>query len=122
MGPAGTEAKWTSFRDILFDYDKSDIRASETSKITDIVDFMKANPNVQAGLDGFADPRGSNTYNMKLSERRVKAVKDAVVARGISADRIRTIAEGEGNRNCAEMTEDCYQKNRRVEVLIRPAG
>jgi len=122
MGPAGTEAKWTSFRDILFDYDKSNIRASETGKITEIIDFMKANPNMQTGLDGFADPRGTNTYNMKLSERRVKAVKDAVVAGGISADRIRTIAQGEANRNCMEMTEDCFQRNRRVEVLIRPAG
>jgi outer membrane protein OmpA-like peptidoglycan-associated protein len=122
MGPAGAEAKWTSFRDILFDYDKSNIRASETSKITEIVDFMKANSNMQAGLDGFADPRGSNAYNMKLSDRRVKAVKDALVAGGISADRIRTIAQGEANRNCMEMTEDCFQKNRRVEVFMRPGG
>ena len=120
-GGPGAQAPWQTFRDILFDYDKADIRASERPKIDEIIKFAKDNPSFQIGLDGHADPRGSSTYNQKLSERRVKAVAAAVIAGGVSENRIRVVAEGERARNCTEETEDCYQKNRRVETFIRPS-
>lgn len=112
-------AGWKALGNIEFDFDKSDIRASERSKIDDIIKAAKDNPGFEIGLSGFADPRGSTEYNQKLSERRVAAVKNAVVAGGVSADRIKTIAAGEHGRNCLESTEGCFQRNRRVEVLTR---
>ena len=121
-GAAGQAAGWTSFRDILFDFDKSDVRPSETDKIKAVADFAKQNAGFQIGLDGYADPRGGNAYNQKLSDRRVKAVSEALVAAGVPANRLRSGAFGERNRNCTESTEDCYQKNRRVEVFVRPGG
>jgi outer membrane protein OmpA-like peptidoglycan-associated protein len=57
-------------RDILFDFDKSDIRASEAGKAPEIAAYMKANPSIQVGIDGYADPRGTNQYNLALSQRR----------------------------------------------------
>jgi len=125
MGPAGTpgaDARWTSFRDILFDYDKSDIRAGETTKIQEIVTFTKANPNFQVNLEGYADPRGTDKYNLALSDRRVKTTRDALVAGGVPADKVKIGALGEQNRNCTENTEDCFQRNRRVEVFVRPGS
>ena len=80
---------------------------------------MKQNGNAELSLEGYADPRGTDTYNMKLSERRVKAVRDALVSGGVDANRVRIGARGEQNRNCSENTEDCFQKNRRVEVFVR---
>ena len=121
-GAAGQAAGWQSFRDILFDFDKSNVRASETEKIKAVADFAKENAGFQIGLDGYADPRGTPGYNQKLSDRRVKAVADALAAAGLSGNRVRTGAFGEQNRNCGESTEDCYQKNRRVEVFVRPGG
>ena len=50
------------------------------------------------------------------------SVKNVLVAGGIPVDRIKTVAAGEHGRNCMESTEGCYQKNRRVEVLTRPAS
>ena len=96
------------------------MRANEVAKIKDIVAFMKQNPTFEIGIEGFADPRGTDPYNQALSERRVKAILDALVAEGASASAIRTGAEGEKNRNCGEDTEGCYQLNRRVEVFVRP--
>lgn len=120
QGSQGVAAVWQSFRDIHFDFDKSDVRANEVAKIKDIVAFMKQNPTFEIGIEGFADPRGTDAYNQALSERRVKAIRDALVAQGASANAIRSGAEGEKNRNCGEDTESCFQKNRRVEVFVRP--
>ena len=119
-GVAGAAARWESFKDILFDFDKSDVRANEVGKIKEIVAFMKQNPTFEIGIEGYADPRGTDVYNQALSERRVKAIRDALVTEGGSANAIRTGAQGEKNRNCNESTEGCYQKNRRVEVFVRP--
>lgn len=118
-GPKGEDAKWLSFRDILFDYDKSDIRASEEPKIRELIDFLKRNPELLVNFEGHADPRGSGPYNQKLSERRVKAVRDAVIAGGVDGKRLFTGAFGEQRPKCNEKTEECYQRDRRVEMWIR---
>jgi peptidoglycan-associated lipoprotein len=124
-GPAGAQGaavnQWSSFKNILFDTDKSDIRSSETSKIADIAAYMKQNPPVQVGIDGYADPRGTDGYNQGLSERRVNAIRDALVKAGVPGDKIQTGAFGEQRLQCNESTETCWQSDRRVEVLISAA-
>ena len=112
-GAPGAVAAWKALNDIHFDFDKSDIRASERSKIDDIVKIAKDNPTIQIGLNGYADPRGATNYNQKLSERRVAAVRAAVEAGGVDGGRITTVAAGrEHGRDCMDTTEACYQKNR----------
>ena len=118
QGVAGAAAAWESFKDILFDFDKADIRAGETSKIAEITAYMRQNPSVNLRIDGYADPRGTNPYNLALSERRVNAVRDAIVKAGTPADRVSTGAFGEARPKCKESTEACWQRDRRVEVFI----
>lgn len=115
----GVEREWVAFQNILFDFDKSNIRPSERPKVQAVVDFLRENPNFQVGLDGHADPRGTDAYNLRLSERRSKAVADALNTAGVSRDRMRVGAFGSRDRNCMERTEECYQRNRRVEVFMR---
>jgi len=124
VGPQATapEVKhWASFSNFLFDSDKSDIRPNETRKVTDIAAYMKQNPSVQVGIDGFADPRGTDQYNQTLSERRVIAIRDALVKAGVASDKIKTGAFGEQRVKCHESTEACWQSDRRVEVLMGTA-
>ena len=88
------------FQSILFDFDKSNIRASEAPKIDAIVAAAKDNPNVEFVLNGNADERGTNVYNKKLSDRRVKTVRDALVKGGVEAGRLKTFALGEDAPVC----------------------
>ena len=121
VGPqaqAGAAKPWSSFRDFLFDFDKSAIRSNETNHVSDIAAYMKQNPTVQVGIDGHTDPRGTDAFNQGLSERRVNAIRDALVNAGVSAGRIKTGAFGESRPKCNESTEPCWQRDRRVEVLI----
>jgi outer membrane protein OmpA-like peptidoglycan-associated protein len=122
-GPAGAQSaaaakQWSSFRDFLFDFDKSAIRSNETSHVSDVAAYLKQNPSARVGIDGHADPRGTDPYNQSLSERRVNAIRDALVTAGVSAGKIHTGAFGETQPKCNESTEGCWQRDRRVEVLV----
>ena len=121
-GPAGAQAaaakQWSSFRDFLFDFDKSAIRSNETSHVSDIATYLKQNPSAKVGIDGHADPRGTDSFNQGLSERRVNVIRDALVKAGVSAGKIHTGAFGESQPKCNNSTEACWQRDRRVEVLI----
>jgi outer membrane protein OmpA-like peptidoglycan-associated protein len=118
-----TETKeWPPFSNIVFDFDKADIRPSETDKIKAVANFLQENPRFEVGLAGHADPRGSDAYNAKLSEQRTKAVSEALVEAGVDRHRLRTAAFASRSRNCTENTEDCFGQNRRVEFFFRPNG
>lgn len=122
VGPQAAAAKqWSSFKNILFDFDQSDVRSSETGKVSEIAAYMQANPSILVGIDGYADPRGTGLYNQGLSERRVDAIRDALVKAGVAGDKIKTGAFGEQRLQCNQSTEACWQSDRRVEVLISSA-
>ena len=126
-GPVGPQAMtgsdnrtgWTRFSDILFDTDKSDIRANEMSKVTDIAAHVKQNAPMNVGIGGYADPRGTDQHNQGLSERRVNAIRDALVKAGVASDKIETSAFGEQKPLCSASTDACWQRDRRVDVGFR---
>jgi peptidoglycan-associated lipoprotein len=100
---------------VLFDYDKFDIRE-------DMLDIVKVNASLLKGktfkLEGNCDEFGSDEYNFALGLKRANAVKTALVNEGISADSVSMVSLGEGNPTCAEKTQECWAKNRRVEVKL----
>jgi outer membrane protein OmpA-like peptidoglycan-associated protein len=119
--PAGTS--WTSLRDIMFDYNRPEIRSTEMSKIADIAAYSNQNPSVRLGIDGSTDLlRGTNQYNAALSQQRVGNVRDALIRAGVSADRIETGGFGAERAKCNDATEQCSQRDGRVEVMARPAS
>ncbi len=121
-GPAGVASvavkNWTKFKDFLFDFDKSDLRSNEESKVSEIKAYMQQNPAVIVGIDGYTDPRGTDKYNQALSERRVEVIRSALVNAGVPNSKITTGAFGEMRLKCQEQTQECWQSDRRVEVLI----
>jgi OOP family OmpA-OmpF porin len=115
--------RWTSLKDIMFDYDKASIRPSEMSKTSDIATYMNQNPSARLGIDGSTDLlRGTNQYNVALSQQRISNVRDALVQAGVSTDRMETGGFGVARMKCSDSPELCSQRDGRVEVLVRPGS
>jgi peptidoglycan-associated lipoprotein len=106
--------------DALFDYDKSTIRpdAAQTlsSDVTVVRNTLNKYPQEIIHLEGHADQRGSDEYNLALGDRRAEAVKDFLVSMGIRGGQVTTVSYGKNRPVCSETSEECYQKNRRVHV------
>src|SRR5882724_6063049 len=101
--------RWTSLKDFMFDFDRSDIRYSESKKPAEIATYMSQNPSVRLGIDGYTDSRGTAQYNLPLSQRRVATVRDALIQAGVPADRIETGTFGTDRLMCNPATEQCAQ-------------
>ena len=106
-------------RSVHFDSNRATIRAADARILDKNAEWLKANSSVVVAVDASADQRGTTLYNQRLSERRARAVKDYLVARGVSADRILEVGDGEGVLLCRSMGETCWQKNRRADFLVK---
>ena len=114
--------RWTSLKEIMFDFDRADIRYSESRKPAEIAAYMSQNPSVRLGIDGYTDSRGTSQYNLPLSQRRVTTVRDALIQAGVPADRIETGTFGTDRLMCNPSAEQCSQRDGRVEVLVRASN
>src|SRR4029450_418647 len=123
VSPAPPGTRWTSLRDIMFDYNRTEIRSTELSKIADIAVYPNQNPSVRLGIDGATDLlRGTNQYNAVMSQQRVGNVRDALIRAGVSADRIETGSFGAERAKCNDGNELCSQRDGRGEGMARPAS
>ena len=77
---------------------------------------------MQLRIEGNADERGSDEYNLALGMRRAAAVERYIQERGISANRMTTISNGLERPVCTGHEEPCWSQNRRDEVVITAAG
>jgi len=77
------------------------------------VAFLQQHPNISFTVEGHCDERGSTEYNLALGDNRASSVKNALVAGGISADRVKTVSLGKEKPFCTESNEACWQQNRR---------
>ena len=100
--------------DVLFDYDKADLRPEMVDVLKKNASWLKTNANVRFTIEGYCDERGSEEYNLGLGDRRANVVKEFLVAQGVAANRINTVSYGEERPICREETEACFAKNRRA--------
>jgi len=109
---------------IFFDFDKANIRTDAQYELENIVDVMRNNPNMVIKIESHTDSRGSDKYNMKLSDRRAKATKDYILSRGIDPGRIQSaIGYGETQllnkcSNGVKCSKEEHQLNRRSYFYI----
>ncbi len=107
-------------RDIHFDFDKYDIRPGDAKILDANAAWLKQNDNMLVLIEGHADERGTNEYNLALGERRAKAAMNYLVAQGVQANRITIISYGEERPLCTEKNEACWARNRRAHFLVKP--
>lgn len=105
-------------KDIFFDYDRYDVRATDQPVLQQNVAFLQSHPNVRITIEGHADERGSTEYNLALGDNRARAAMQALVQAGIPADRVRVISYGKEKPFCTESNEQCWQQNRRAHFVF----
>jgi outer membrane protein OmpA-like peptidoglycan-associated protein len=109
---------------IFFDFDKWNIRTDAKYELENIVDVMRQHPNMVIKIESHTDSRGSDSYNMKLSDRRANSTREYLLSRGISNDRIESaIGYGESQllnecSNGVKCPEEKHQMNRRSYFYI----
>ncbi len=108
-----------ALRDVYFDFDRYDVRTSDKTTLDDNAKWLKSNQSTLLLIEGHADERGTNEYNLALGERRAKATRDYLVSVGIEAGRITVISYGEERPTCTEKAESCWTKNRRAHFLVK---
>ena len=103
---------------ILFAFSKSDLGDSAKQNLNKLVTALNDYPNTNIEIQGHTDSRGTDEYNMGLSQRRANTVRDYLVAQGISGSRLTTRGFGESAPAYSNDTPEGMAQNRRVEFLI----
>ena len=103
---------------VYFDYDNSDIRKDQISRIEVNADFIKKNPKFEIRIEGNCDPRGTNEYNMALGERRALASKKYLMNLGVSEAKLSTVSYGEERLLLQGQDETSWAQNRRDDFVV----
>jgi len=106
-------------KDILFDFDSAKVKDNETAKLVAVMEAFQNKESLKVSLTGNTDARGTIAYNLALGQRRAFAVKMYIVTLGIPEDSITAISYGKERPLCQEDNEDCWSRNRRVEIKIQ---
>ncbi len=124
--PTGTDfSDWNqdreTFKDqtVLFDFDKSIVKASEVPKLEEVARRMKADFVGKAlRIEGHCDERGTEEYNRALGDRRALSVREKLVQLGVDASILPTISYGEEHPADPGHNEPAWRKNRRGELIL----
>jgi peptidoglycan-associated lipoprotein len=99
-------------RDVLFDYDKADIRSDQSLTAQNDASFLLQHPSIKVLVEGHCDDRGSEEYNLALGTSRAESLKRTLLLQGVSADRVKTISYGKEKPFCTQDNDQCWQQNR----------
>lgn len=109
--------------DLQFESGRAALAASAQERIVRIAQFLQANPQQQARIEGHADSQGALAANQRLSEQRARAVHQALLRQGVAALRLSSQGLGESVPVADNDSAAGRQENRRVEIVFpRPAG
>lgn len=100
---------------VRFELDRSEVSAEFYRVISAHADYLNANSSAKVLVSGHCDERGSREYNLALGERRALAVKSALIATGVSSDRIDVVSFGEDSPVAMGHNESAWAQNRRAE-------
>ncbi|MEP7169970.1 MAG: OmpA family protein [Bacteroidota bacterium] len=118
----GPYARW--YKIVYYDFDKSNIRASEAKTMMEILQFVQAHPDVRLLMNSYCDARGTNAYNQKLSQRRAESATKWLTNNGMDkgvVEKMEWAGETMLMNKCADgskCSEEDHQLNRRTEIRV----
>ncbi|HRJ29716.1 MAG TPA: OmpA family protein [Cyclobacteriaceae bacterium] len=105
-------------KNIYFDFDKTTLKKESFVELNKVVDFLKQNHTVEIQIEGHTDSKGSDEYNLNLSQGRSQSVVDYIVSQGIDGARLRAQGYGESKPIDTNDTDAGRANNRRVEFTV----
>jgi peptidoglycan-associated lipoprotein len=103
---------------VFFDYDQYEIRSDAQPVLEAQAAWLRRYPSVQVRIEGNADERGTREYNLALGARRANAVRDFLVGRGVTSNRISTISYGKERPIDTGASEEAHARNRNAHTAI----
>ena len=103
---------------IYFLVDQTTLTPEATETLRRQAEWLKKYPNVMIQVEGHADERGTREYNISLSARRATATREFLIANGVAANRISSIAYGKERPVALCDAEQCWSQNRRAVTVI----
>ena len=119
---AEAEARSTMAAAVHFALDQSDLSAEDRALLDRKATILTRVRGLRIRVEGNADDRGSDEYNLALSMRRAAETRRYLLERGVSEGQIETISNGEERPVCQEPDETCWSRNRRAEFTIIAGG
>lgn len=121
VGPSANSVEYftTTVGDrVLFLVDQSTLSDTARQVLLGQANWLNANPEFTAIIEGHADEQGTREYNLALGERRASAVRDYLISQGVSSSRLRTVTYGKERPIAVCSTEECYAQNRRAVTVV----
>lgn len=103
---------------VNFAFDSSNLSTTAQTNLDKLAKVLSDNPDTNINIYGHTDSKGSDQYNLDLSQRRAEAVKSYLINRGISSSRLTSIGVGEAEPKASNETDAGRATNRRVEFAI----
>jgi len=109
--------------DIMYDYDSSSLRPISMLALDSLIRFLNRSPNISIAIHSHTDSRGSDQYNLALSQRRAESVVNYLISRGIGSERLTALGHGESKlinrcRDKVKCPDEDHQLNRRTSFSI----
>ncbi len=104
--------------DVYFNYDEAGLSDDTRNSLQRNADLLRSRPEFSITIEGHADERGTNEYNLALGDRRANAVSDYLTSLGVAGNRLRTVSYGEERPVCTTSEESCLSQNRRAHMVI----
>jgi OOP family OmpA-OmpF porin len=104
---------------INFDFNKVTLKPDAAQVIADVAALLKSDPSLRLAVEGHTDSVGSRAYNERLSAQRAATVAQALVAKGIVADRLTSAGLGDSHPLAGNDINEGRARNRRVELVRR---
>ncbi|MGA2879858.1 MAG: OmpA family protein [Bryobacteraceae bacterium] len=113
-------------QDAYFDYNKHTLRPDAEAALKmdaqTLADIIKQYPDFKLTVEGFADERGSDEYNLALGDARAKQTKEYLSNLGLPGNQLAVLSYGKDKPVCTEHDEECWQKNRRTHITQAQAN
>jgi outer membrane protein OmpA-like peptidoglycan-associated protein len=112
------EEKSIKLNNIYFDFDKYDLKPESYTELNRVYKLLSDNPDVKIEISAYTDTRGTDEYNLDLSQKRAQSAVNYLISKGIDVNRLTAIGYGKANPVSDNETEEGRALNRRVEMKV----